>query len=300
MKTRMNILILTCAMTCFSCIGTAHTIQPSKNYQTKKQNIGAIQAVATSSSIDIVYHQTSGSPYAEIYAADNVMPYVVLSESNGELTAYYKTDVSFRGENRCRVDVYAPSVNRFTTMASGDISIPDGIKSDGGVKFRTCASGDIECPSVRCDDLKAETCASGDIDVRQVNCRRLHAGTSASGDLTIQEAVCQNASLSVNASGDCAVSRLQCKEALSASVNASGDLTVSGDCPTAKLRVNASGDLEAGSLKAHEVDAEVNASGDISCYASRSIKARTYGSGSIHYVGNPSQVITEGKHIYKK
>ena len=29
MKTRMNILTLACALTCFSCIGTAHTIQPS-------------------------------------------------------------------------------------------------------------------------------------------------------------------------------------------------------------------------------------------------------------------------------
>lgn len=35
MKTRMNILTLACALTCFSCIGTAHTIQPSKNYQTE-------------------------------------------------------------------------------------------------------------------------------------------------------------------------------------------------------------------------------------------------------------------------
>ena len=31
--------------------------------------------------------------------------------------------------NRCRVDVYAPSVSRFTTMASGDISIPKGLKT---------------------------------------------------------------------------------------------------------------------------------------------------------------------------
>lgn len=37
MKTRMNILTLACALTCFSCIGTAHTIQPSKNYQTEKR-----------------------------------------------------------------------------------------------------------------------------------------------------------------------------------------------------------------------------------------------------------------------
>ena len=300
MKTRMNILTLACALTCFSCIGTAHTIQPSKNYQTKRQDIGAIQAVATSSSIDIVYHQTSGSPYAEIYAADNVMPYVVLDESDGELTAYYKPDVSLRGENRCRIDVYAPSVSRFTTKASGDISVPKGLHSDGKIQFCSYASGDIECPSVQCGDFKAETCASGEIDVQQVNCRKLQAGTNASGDLTIKEATCRQASLSVNASGDCTVSRLQCQTTLQGSVNASGDLTVAGTCPKAVFRSNASGDLEADHLKADEVDAEVNGSGDLSCYASGSLTARTYSSGSINYAGNPSHLVTEGKHIYKK
>ena len=64
----MNILTLACALTCFSCIGTAHTIQPSKNYQTEKRSLGDIREVSTLSSIDVVYHQTFGSPYAEIYA----------------------------------------------------------------------------------------------------------------------------------------------------------------------------------------------------------------------------------------
>ena len=47
MKTRMNILTLACALTCFSCIGTAHTIQPSKNYQTEKRSLGDIREVST-------------------------------------------------------------------------------------------------------------------------------------------------------------------------------------------------------------------------------------------------------------
>lgn len=46
MKTRMNILTLACALTCFSCIGTAHTIQPSKNYQTEKRSLGDIREVS--------------------------------------------------------------------------------------------------------------------------------------------------------------------------------------------------------------------------------------------------------------
>ena len=187
MKTRMNILTLACALTCFSCIGTAHTIQPSKNYQTEKRSLGDIREVSTLSSIDVVYHQTSGSPYAEIYASDNVMPYVVLKESKGELRVYYQDGTSIQGENRCRVDVYAPSVSRFTTMASGDISIPKGLKTQGDIRFQTNASGDIECPTVQCSSFQAEINASGDIDVQQVNCQKLQASINASGDMTVHK-----------------------------------------------------------------------------------------------------------------
>ena len=300
MKFGMNILALAYAMACFSCMGTAHTVQPSKNYQTERRTIGNIQEVSTLSSIDVVYHQTSGQPYAEIYASDNVMPYVVLKESKGALSVYYQDGTSIQGENRCRVDVYAPSVSRFTTMASGDIAIPKGLRTEGSIRFQTNASGDIECPTVQCNSLQAEINASGDIDVQQVNCQKLQASINASGDMTVHKAVCQHASLTINASGDLVVPNLQCQDIVKATVNASGDMVIKGSCQEAVLRDNASGDLAADNLKAVKVDAAVYGSGDLSCRASRSITARTYGSGSINYAGNPSQVVTEGKHIYKK
>lgn len=118
--------------------------------------------------------------------------------------------------------------------------------------------------------------------------------------MTVHKAVCQHASLTINASGDLMVPNLQCQEVVTATVNASGDMVIKGSCQEAVLRDNASGDLSADNLKAVKVDAAVYGSGDLSCRASRSITAKTYGSGSINYTGNPSQVVTEGKHIYKK
>ena len=118
--------------------------------------------------------------------------------------------------------------------------------------------------------------------------------------MTVHKAVCQHASLTINASGDLMVPNLQCQDVVTAAVNASGDVVRRGCCKEAVLRDNASGDLAADNLKAVKVDAAVYGSGDLSCRASRSITARTYGSGSISYAGNPSQVVTEGKHIYKK
>ena len=63
LKKRVNKNTMACALSCLSCLGSAHTIHPSKNYLTEKRSLGDIREVSTLSSIDVVYHQTSGSPH---------------------------------------------------------------------------------------------------------------------------------------------------------------------------------------------------------------------------------------------
>ena len=280
MKTLTKILGMTLVATCFSCISTEETIRPSKNYITEKRNINSIEIISTSSSIDIVYYQTNDKPYAEIYASDNVMPYIILKDSNGELTAYYKKGTNIKGENHCHINVYAPNVTQFKTNASGDISIPNGLNTKKDVQLYTQASGNIECPSIECENINIKTNASGDIEMK--------------------ETVCQNASLSVNASGDISITQMKCKENLDAEINASGDINVSGNSHKATLANRASGDLDAENLITDEINAESYGSGDISCYASKAITAKTYGSGNLIYYGNPAQTNNKGKNIYRK
>lgn len=95
--------------------------------------------------------------------------------------------------------------------------------------------------------------------------------------MTVHKAVCQHASLTINASGDLMVPNLQCQDIVKATVNASGDMVIKGTARKPYFRDNASGDLSADNLKAVKVDAAVYGSGDLSCRASHSITARTYG-----------------------
>lgn len=300
MKTLTKIISLACIAVCLSCIGTAKTIRPTKNYQTVKRNIGKIESVYTSSSIDFVYHQTNGNPYIEIYASDNLMEYIVVKETGGKLTAYYENGITINGTNRCRIDIYAPDITDFSTKASGDISIPEGIITAGDIKMSTQASGNIECKSLKCKNLMAETCASGDIDIISTDCSLLQTEINASGDFEAKEVICRTAALSINASGDCNISRLQCESEFKGTINASGDMEISGYSPKAILRNNASGNLEAENFIAEEVEAEAYGSGDISCHASNAITAKTFGSGSIIYYGNPDEVNVKGKNVYKR
>ena len=43
-----------------SATACAERITPSKNYVTKKVNVGSFNAISTSSSVDVIYTQSSG------------------------------------------------------------------------------------------------------------------------------------------------------------------------------------------------------------------------------------------------
>ena len=112
------------------CTASVKVIYPSRSYVTEKRHLGDVKTIMLVSSVDVEYYQTKGKPYAEIFASDNVLPEVLVEESGGTLTVGYKRSVSFRGENRCKVKVYAPSATVFETNASGDISIPGGLHTN--------------------------------------------------------------------------------------------------------------------------------------------------------------------------
>ena len=70
-----------------SATACAERITPSKNYVTKKVNVGSFNAISTSSSVDVIYTQSSGGQNVEIYAPDKLKKNLTWSSSwqiNGE------------------------------------------------------------------------------------------------------------------------------------------------------------------------------------------------------------------------
>ncbi|WP_304633230.1 GIN domain-containing protein, partial [uncultured Muribaculum sp.] len=82
---------------------------------------------------------------------------------------------------------------------------------------------------------------------------------------------------------------------VNASVNGSGDLTISGTTSSANYALNGSGDISCSPLKAKIVNANCSGSGDITCHASVSITAKTELSGEITCHGNPSKKNLSGR-----
>ena len=74
-----------------SATACAERITPSKNYVTKKVNVGSFNAISTSSSVDVIYTQSSGGQDVEIYAPDNLVDYIDVRVEGGVLKVGFKS-----------------------------------------------------------------------------------------------------------------------------------------------------------------------------------------------------------------
>ena len=79
---------------------------------------------------------------------------------------------------------------------------------------------------------------------------------------------------------------------LEALVTGSGDVDLWGRAKNAIYTITGSGTISAQNLRAHNCIAEISGSGTIYCYSEEKIHAIISGSGSIFYLGNPSEVNT--------
>ena len=87
-------LTLITSESCSFAIGNT-PIKPSKKYVTKKVEIKNINSISASTSVDVVYTQSQGKAYAEVYAPDNIIPYIKVQQSGNKLKVSFCT-----GSNR--------------------------------------------------------------------------------------------------------------------------------------------------------------------------------------------------------
>lgn len=237
-------------------------ITPSKNYTTKKVNVGSFNAISTSSSVDVIYTQTSGSQDIEIYAPDNVIEYIYARIENGTLKVGLnapKNNFSINGRHKKEVRVSAPAVNSLKASSSGDIILKDGLKTTGKVTIKASSSGDVKGENVFCDDLATSASSSGDVTLKNVTAANVTASASSSGDVIL-----------------------------------------SGSCENATYKASSSGDLKAKDMKAVNVTANASSSGDVVCYVTGVLTAKASSSGEVHYKGNPASIDFSSKRGLRK
>ena len=287
MKTKafLAILMVIVLQSCVISVASDNKdgIVPSKNYITQKVKVDNFEGIQTSTSIDVIYTQTTGETDIEICAPDNLMEYVKVGVENGILKIRFNTNkggkhLNIRGKHQTKVRVSAPEVHTLLASSSGDIILKNGLHYEGKVRVEASSSGDIEGNTIVCEALSTQASSSGDIELVKVECTSLNAEASSAGDVSIKGLKA---------------------ETVSAEASSSGDVTLEGVCQSATLASSSAGDIEADDLKAEKVVAKASSSGDITCYASESLEVSTSSSGNVGYKGNPKQILNKSKGLKK-
>lgn len=248
-------------------------MKPSKNYVTEKVSISDIEAIKSSSSVDVVYTQASGTPYAEIYAPDNIVPLIKVEQDGKTLRIGFKSNTSINGRYKCEVRVFAPEVTSFSTSSSSDITLANGLKTSKPVTLKASSSGDIDASSLACGMLSLDTQSSGDIKVTSVQCT--------------------GATIDSSSAGDCIVAEMACSGDVKASTSSSSDIKLAGTCRNASFSASSAGSIYAKDLLAKDVEARASSAGDVECNASGVLSTSVSSAGSVRYKGEPARV--EGK-----
>ena len=265
MKKNISILAMAVVASAFtSCAVAQDGIVPSKNYVTKKVEVGKFDGISTATSIDVAYTQTAGSQDVEVYAPDNLMEYVKVTVEDGMLKVRFKNKdskkgISINGNHKTEVRVSAPAVHKLRASSSGDVILKNGLKTEGEVSMKSSSSGDIEGENVVCDILNAESSSSGDVSIKELKAETVNAAASSSGDVIL-----------------------------------------SGVCRSVNISASSSGDVEAKNLKANVVNANASSAGDITCHAVESLDVTTSSSGSVNYKGDPKHINYHPKKGLKK
>lgn len=268
-------------------------MKPSKNYVTEKVSISDIEAIHSSSSVDVIYTQASGTPYAEIYAPDNIVPLVKVEQDGKSLKIGFKSNTSIQGRYKCEVRVFAPEVTSFSTSSASDITLANGLKTSKPVTLKASSSGDIDASSIQCGDLSMTTSSSGDIKAGTITCAMLALDTQSSGDIKLASATCTGATIESSSSGDCVVSEMACSGDVKASTSSSSDIKLAGTCRNASFSASSAGNIYAKDLLAKDVEARASSAGDIECNASGVLSTSVSSAGGVRYKGEPARV--EGK-----
>lgn len=303
MKKIISVLGVSLAFMEMGCAGStagfglpARKVKASSNVITKEVVVkGKINSVSATSMFDVEYVQ--GPQRVEIYASDNVVPYIKVTLVNGELTvgSDKKRNVNIDFDKKpCVVKVSSPSATTFTTNGSGDITLVGDVKGSGDITLNSYGSGDLKAGGLISQGVVVMTGGSGDVDVMDVDSRTLMVSTKGSGDVEVKSVKSASVSLTSLGSGDIDVI-ITSSQDVKCVTNGSGDIDLKGRCGNLSLTSNGSGDIGAAKLVADHVKATSNGSGDIECNAVVSLEGAAHGSGDIEYAGKPGNLNINSK-----
>lgn len=240
MKTSLSIFFaagLLLILTASFCL-QHECITGSKNYLTKKVEVGHFNEIKLMGSADVTYHQGPQN-YIEIYGSDNIIPLLETYVDGNALIIKYKKNVTIRN-GKLEVKVFSAELNKLTINGSGDVCFANGLKTSKDISLCINGSGDIKGKGFKCKKMAISINGSGDVALQQIESKECIASIAGSGDINLSGKA-SNAEYKIAGSGDIEAVNLKSDNVSAKTVGSGSIRCYAGKSLTA--RVTGSGDI---------------------------------------------------------
>lgn len=287
MKFSLKYILLPAILLCITATATAVTIVPSSKYVTRKVNSGDFTAVCTNTAIDIVY--TVGPRSIEVYAPDNLIPYIKVSLSDSEIRVNYSENMTINGSHKSYVKISAPAVSRFTTGSAGKITIdsPLTLKKDR-VELVVNSTGTIKSKTIEAQSVSLKTNSAGNIETGNLKADEIRIIANSAGNITTGNIIAeQSTKVIANSAGNITIPEIVAGSQVSGNANSVGNINVRViSAPTVEFHTNSAGNVNISKVEATSVTATSNSIGNLTVNGiCRDAKLTTRSSGKIDASG---------------
>jgi hypothetical protein len=251
-------------------VGSPMVTNGNDHVISENRSIAAVKAIESTGPVDVEV-TVGGAPGVTVTGDSNLLQYIRTTVQGEVLTI----DMSqrFSSGHHLAVKVSTPTLDALRNTGSGDINV-SGL-TGGDFKLDSTSSGDTKLVG-KVGTLIAHVVGSGDLDGESLAANNVLLDLLGSGSVNFE---------------NLAVDRFETH------VKGSGDVKASGTAKQVTASVMGSGDVVLADLRAESADLEVMGSGDIEAFASKSVHARSMGSGDVTVHGNPQQRDISGKSV---
>lgn len=241
-------------------------IKPSGNIITKDTVVAGFDTLEIRNSFNVTYVQADGTPEVRIETSDNIMPYVLLEQEDGNLKIRLdmknNRTISING-GVINVYVTSPNLVKLIMGGSSDFTAKDTLRTSA-FSLTCWGSSDVNFGSIISEGaFESSISGSGDVNVNGLlSCSEFSLRITGSGEADVDNLSCGAADLTVSGSGDMEFDDIS-TESVNVAVTGSGNVNLAGKTKRVNAVVSGSGDINLYGLKYKEIATSVSGSGDI-------------------------------------
>jgi len=276
-----SIVALTVGFT--SCFYFGTCFDGTGSVQTESRDITGFTAVNNTGSFEV--YVTQGDSFSlTVSAQENLLPIIETTVSGSTLNIKTQDNVCYRSSLPVIIEITMPDIEQLSLSGSGTLAVEH--VSGESIEISLSGSGKIYADTIVTPDLLLVNSASGKIYSDLVDSPDAAFYLAGSGSIELEKLMGWNFSVNHSASGTVKVLNTGA-EKVNLNLSGSGRIEIAGEATEGHYINSASGKIDALDLLVEDCTATASGSGGILLYATATLEANVYGSGSILYLGDP-------------